>query len=92
MLHKRRQRSRWGRRWGAALIVAAAVLLAAPGVLAAAQTRIGLNGGRPTEWPILSTVLANQGLTQQGWLDFASRVGENWLPGTTPVAPPRAGR
>jgi hypothetical protein len=24
-------------------------------------------------------------LTQEGWLAFASQVGENWLPGTTPV-------
>jgi hypothetical protein len=68
-----------------AALVAAAISIAAPGVLAAAQTRIGLNGGRPSEWPILSSVLASQGLTQEGWLDFAKHVGENWLPGTTPV-------
>lgn len=74
------------RRWLAALVVAAAVVIAAPGVLAAAQTRLGLNGGRPSDWPFLAPLLAGQGLTQQGWLDFASRVGENWLPGTTPVA------
>lgn len=74
------------RHWVAAVALAAAVLLAAPGALAAAQTRIGLNGGRPTEWPILSSVLASQGLTQEGWLAFASRVGENWLPNSDPVA------
>jgi hypothetical protein len=68
-----------------AALVAAAISIAAPGVLAAAQTRIGLNGGRPSEWPILSSVLASQGLTQEGWLDFAKHVGENWLPGPTPV-------
>lgn len=61
------------------------MLFTAPGAYAAAQTRIGLNGGRPAEWPILSSVLANSGLTQEGWLNFASNVGENWLPGTTPV-------
>jgi hypothetical protein len=74
------------RHWVAAVALAAAVLLAAPGALAAAQIRIGLNGGRPTEWPILSSVLASQGLTQEGWLAFASRVGENWLPNSDPVA------
>ena len=73
---------RMRRRSLAAAVLAAAVAVAAPGALASAQTRIGLNGGRPTEWPILSDVLASQGLTQQGWLDFASRVGENWLPDT----------
>ncbi|MBJ7339252.1 PE-PPE domain-containing protein [Mycolicibacterium sp.] len=65
--------------------MAATVLVGAPGVMAAAQTRIGLNGGRPTEWSFLAPILAGQGLTQQGWLDFASHVGENWLPGSNPV-------
>lgn len=77
---------RWvaeGRRWLAAVVVAAILAVAAPGVAATAQTRIALNGGRPAQWPILSDVLAGQGLTQQGWLDFASLVGSNWLPGTT---------
>lgn len=69
----------------AAVLVTAALLLAAPGALAGAQTRIGLNGGRPSEWPIMDQILANMGFTQAGWLPFASRVGENWLPGTTPV-------
>ncbi|KAA0097945.1 PE-PPE domain-containing protein [Mycolicibacterium sp. P1-18] len=78
-------RGRMGRRSLAAALLAAAVAVTAPGALASAQTRIGLNGGRPTEWPILSNVLASQGLTQEGWLDFASRVGENWLPGTDSV-------
>ncbi|WP_170292485.1 PE-PPE domain-containing protein [Mycolicibacterium grossiae] len=72
-----------GRRWLAAVVVAAILAVAAPGVAATAQTRIALNGGRPAQWPILSDVLAGQGLTQQGWLDFASLVGSNWLPGTT---------
>src|SRR5436309_1170638 len=75
-------RSRMRRRSLAAAVLAIAVAVAAPSALASAQTRIGLNGGRPTEWPILSDVLAGQGLTQQGWLEFASRVGENWLPDT----------
>ena len=74
--------SRRGRRSLAAVVVAAALAVAAPGTMASAQNRIGVNGGRPTEWPILSDVLAGQGLTQKGWLDFASRVGENWLPDT----------
>lgn len=65
--------------------MAAILLIAAPGVYAAAQSRIGVNGGRPSDWPILSQLLAGSGLTQQGWLDFASHVGENWLPGMTPV-------
>jgi len=78
-------RARAGRRSLAAVVLAAAVAVAAPGALASAQNRIGINGGRPTEWPILSDVLASQGLTQQGWLDFASRVGENWLPNTDAV-------
>lgn len=73
------------RRWLLALLVAAVMATAAPGVLAAAATRIGINGGRPSDWPILSSVLASQGLTQERWLDFASRVGENWLPGTKPI-------
>jgi hypothetical protein len=81
-------RARRGRRSLAAAVLAAAVAVAAPGALASAQTRIGLNGGRPTEWPILSDVLASQGLTQQGWLEFASRVGENWLPDTKANAVP----
>lgn len=71
------------KRWVSALVVAAILAAAAPGVVATAQTRIALNGGRPAQWPILSDVLAGQGLTQQGWLDFASLVGSNWLPGTT---------
>jgi hypothetical protein len=71
-----------GRRSLAAVVVAAALAVAAPGALASAQTRIGVNGGRPTEWPILSDILASQGLTKQGWLDFGLRVGENWLPDT----------
>lgn len=29
--------------------------------------------------------MAASGFTQEGWLDFASQVGQNWLPGTTPV-------
>lgn len=74
--------NRRGRRSLAAVVVAAALAVAAPGTVASAQNRIGVNGGRPTEWPILSDVLAGQGLTQKGWLDFASRVGENWLPDT----------
>lgn len=73
------------RKWCVAVLVAATMLIAAPAVVASAQTRIGLNGGRPSEWPFLSSVLAGQGLTQTGWLAFASHVGENWLPGTTPV-------
>ena len=73
---------RRGRRSLAAVVVAAALAIAAPGALASAQTRIGVNGGRPTEWPILSDILASQGLTKQGWLDFGLRVGENWLPET----------
>ncbi|MCV7012376.1 PE-PPE domain-containing protein [Mycolicibacterium madagascariense] len=55
-------------------------------VVAIAETRIGINGGRPSTWPFLQGALAGQGLTQQGWLDFGARVGENWLPGTTGVA------
>lgn len=73
---------RRGRRSLAAVVLAAALAVAAPGALASAQTRIGVNGGRPTEWPILSDILASQGLTKQGWLDFGLRVGENWLPDT----------
>lgn len=69
-----------------AALLAALLLIAAPGALATAQTRIGINGGRPSEWPILAQVLATQGLTQESWLEFASHIGENWLPGTTPVA------
>jgi PE-PPE domain len=80
------------RRWFAAALVTALMLIAAPGVLAAAQTRISLNGGRPSEWPILSSVLAGQGLTQEAWLEFAKHVGENWLPGTTPVPVDYAGQ
>jgi hypothetical protein len=74
--------ARRGRRSLAAVVLAAALAVAAPGALASAQTRIGVNGGRPTEWPILSDILASQGLTKQGWLDFGLRVGENWLPDT----------
>ena len=73
------------RRRLAAAAVTAILLIAAPGAVAAAQTRIGLNGGRPSEWPVVDRILANMGFTQAGWLPFASRVGENWLPGTTPV-------
>ncbi|MDX1890423.1 PE-PPE domain-containing protein [Mycolicibacterium sp. 050158] len=78
----------WGpvRRWLAVAVVAVLALLAAPGVVAVAQVRLGLNGARPSTWPFLVPYLAGQGLTQDGWLEFASRVGENWLPGTTPVA------
>lgn len=74
------------RRSLAALLLAMVLAIASPGALAAAaQTRIGLNGGRPSEWPVLAQILASQGLTQEGWLSFASQVGENWLPGTSPV-------
>lgn len=61
-------------------------LVAGPAVLASAQTRIGLNGARPSEWPIVDSLLAGAGFTQEAWLPFALHVGENWLPGTTPVA------
>jgi hypothetical protein len=73
-------------RWVAAAVVAAMVLVAGPAVLASAQTRIGLNGARPSEWPIVDSLLAGAGFTQEAWLPFALHVGENWLPGTTPVA------
>ena len=73
------RRGRWSL---AAVVVAAALAVAAPSALASAQNRIGVNGGRPSEWPILSDILDSQGLTQEGWLDFGSRVGENWLPDT----------
>lgn len=75
----RGRRGRWSL---AAVVVAAALAVAAPSALASAQNRIGVNGGRPSEWPILSDILDSQGLTQEGWLDFGSRVGENWLPDT----------
>lgn len=74
--------ARRGRRSVAAVVVAAALAVAAPSALASAQNRIGVNGGRPSEWPILSDILDSQGLTQGGWLDFGLRVGENWLPDT----------
>lgn len=75
----RGRRGRWSL---AAVVVAAALAVAAPSALASAQNRIGVNGGRPSEWPILSDILDSQGLTQEGWLDFGTRVGENWLPDT----------
>ncbi len=78
-------RFRTSRKLFAATLVAATMLIAAPGVYAGAQTRISLNGGRPSEWPLLASLLAGAGFTQEQWLPFASRVGENWLPGTTPV-------
>ena len=77
------------RRWFVSLVVAAAMSITLPSVhsvVAVAETRIGINGGRPSTWPFLQGALAGQGLTQQGWLDFGARVGENWLPGTTGVA------
>lgn len=61
-------------------------LVAGPAALASAQIRIGLNGARPVEWPIVDSLLAGAGFTQEAWLPFALHVGENWLPGTTPVA------
>lgn len=68
-----------------AALVAAAIVIAGPGAYAAAQTRIGVNGARPSTWPIVDSLLAGMGLTQEGWLSFASHVGENWLPGMTAV-------
>ena len=78
---------RRGRRWLAIAVMAVAMAVGAPEVLAGAQTRIGLNGGRPSEWPFLASALADAGLTQEKWLSFASRVGENWVPGTTKTLP-----
>ena len=69
----------------AVALMAVALLIAAPGTYAAAQTRIGINGGRPANWPILDSLLAGAGLTQEGWLAFASDVGANWLPDASPV-------
>ena len=60
------------------------MLITAP-VVHAAETRIGLNGARPSELPVISDALNGAGLTQDGWLKFASRVGENWLPGLASV-------
>jgi hypothetical protein len=48
--------------------------------------RIGLNGARPSQLPLVDTLLAYNGFTQTGWLQFASQVGENWLPGLTAIA------
>lgn len=73
------------RRWLAAVVLASVLAVAAPGVLAAAATRIGINGGRPSQWPVVDQVMALNGFTQQAWLQFASQAGENWLPGTLPV-------
>lgn len=73
------RRGRWSL---SAVVIAAALAIAAPSALASAQNRIGVNGGRPSTWPILSDILNSQGLTQQAWLDFGPRVGENWLPDT----------
>ncbi len=73
------------RRWAGAIFVAIMILITGPGVVSAAQTRIGINGARPIFWPVVDQVLANAGYTQESWFNFASRVGANWLPGTTPV-------
>jgi hypothetical protein len=70
------------RRFTVAVLVAAAVSAAVPGVPADAESRIGINGGKPSTWPFLAGALADQGLTQEAWQEFGARVGENWLPST----------
>lgn len=67
-----------------ALVSTALLLISAP-TATAGQTRIGINGARPSELPGIAGVLDGAGMTQQGWLTHANRVGANWLPGMTVV-------
>ncbi|WP_162264179.1 PE-PPE domain-containing protein [Mycobacterium sp. Root265] len=78
----RRDTARW--RGTLAVLSAAVVLVAAPSAYAG-QSRIGINGARPSDLPGVSDVLGDAGFTQDGWLHHASNVGSNWLPGMTPV-------
>jgi PE-PPE domain len=77
-----RHTARW--RGTLAVLSAAVVLVAAPSAHAG-QSRIGINGARPSDLPGVSDVLGDAGFTQDGWLHHASNVGSNWLPGMTPV-------
>lgn len=67
-----------------AVLAASVVLVAAPTAYAG-ESRIGINGARPSDLPGVADVLGDAGFTQDGWLHHASNVGSNWLPGTTPV-------
>jgi len=66
-------------------VVAAAMLVAAPAAQAE-LVRLGLNGARPSELPIIRDLLDSQGLTQQSWREFAYDVGKNWIPSVPAVA------
>lgn len=73
-------------RWrGMLAVLSAAVLLVAAPSAYAGQSRIGINGARPSDLPGVGQVLGDAGFTQEGWLHHASNVGSNWLPGMTPV-------
>jgi hypothetical protein len=78
----RRNRSIWVT---LAAALSTAVLLTATPMAYAGESRIGINGARPSDLPILSELLGDSGFTQEGWLHHASRVGANWLPGRTVV-------
>lgn len=75
-------RARW--RALAAALSAMVLLVAAPTAFAG-ETRIGINGARPSELPGFAQILGGAGFTSSGWLNYADRVGANWLPGMTPV-------
>ena len=75
-------RPRW--RALAAVLSAAVLVIAAPNANAG-ETRIGINGARPSELPGIAGVLGGVGFTKDGWLGYANRVGANWLPGMTPI-------
>lgn len=70
---------------GLLAVLSAVVLLVSAPSAYAVQTRIGINGARPSDLPGVSDILGDAGFTQDGWLHHASNVGSNWLPGTTPV-------
>ncbi len=73
-------------RWRAlAAALSAIVLLVAAPTAYAGDTRIGINGARPSELPGFAQILGGAGFTKDGWLGYANRVGDNWLPGMTPV-------
>lgn len=81
----RRRRNAARRRGLLAVLSAAVVLFAAPAAHAG-QSRIGINGARPSDLPGVGEILGDAGFTQEGWLHHASNVGGNWLPGMAPVA------
>ncbi len=73
-------------RWRALMAALGTIVMVAVAPTAGAgESRIGINGARPSDLPLIGQILGGAGFTQSGWLSHAEHVGENWLPGMAVV-------